>query len=204
MPIRRYTYLVLLCCVIISCKSIQRSANPEEWTDDQVNEWYMKREWLGSTELQPDPSINKKEFAVRYHQQKERWDKAFNYLKNEDLSALAAGIHEIEGRDVYVLITQYNSKNHEDTKYEGHEKYTDIHYVVSGTEYIGVQDLSASKVMTPYNAERDITFYETSKGVHLLGKPGIFFIFFPNNLHSPGMKVENNIPVKKAVIKVKN
>jgi YhcH/YjgK/YiaL family protein len=103
-----------------------------------------------------------------------------------------------------VLITQYNSKNHEDAKYEGHEKYTDIHYVVSGTEYIGVQDMSVSKVTTPYNAERDIFFCEPSKGVHLLGKPGIFFIFFPNNIHSPGMKVENNIPVKKAVIKVKN
>ena len=137
-------------------------------------------------------------------QQKERWDKAFNYLKNEDLSALAPGIHEIEGMDVCAF-AEYNSKNHEDTKYEGHEKYTDIHYVVSGTEYIGVQDLSASKVMTPYNAEHDITFYEASKGVHLLGKPGIFFIFFPNDFCTvPGMKVENNIPVKKAVIKVKN
>ena len=177
MLMRRYTHLVLLCCIIISCKSVQRSANPEEWTDDQVNEWYMKGEWLGSTKLQPDPSINKKEFAVRYHQQKERWDKAFNYLKNEDLSALSAGIHEIVGRDVYILITEYNSKNHEDTKYEGHEKYTDIHYVVSGTEYIGVQDLSASKVMTPYNAERDIAFYEHFKGSSPSGKAGHFFYF---------------------------
>ena len=80
---RRYTCFVLLCCIIISCKSVQRSTNPEQWTDDQVNEWFMKREWLGATDLQPDPSINKKEFAVRYHQQRDRWDKAFNYLKNE-------------------------------------------------------------------------------------------------------------------------
>ena len=60
MLMRRYTHLVLLCCIITSCKSVQRSANPEQWTDDQVNEWYMKKEWLGSTKLQPDPYIIKK------------------------------------------------------------------------------------------------------------------------------------------------
>ena len=37
--------------------------------------------------------------------------KPLTYLKNEDLSALSAGIHEIVGRDVYILITEYNSKN---------------------------------------------------------------------------------------------
>jgi biofilm protein TabA len=76
--------------------------------------------------------------------------------------------------------------------------------VVSGTEYIGVQDLSASTVMTPYNEERDIAFYHPGKIVRILGTPGTFSICFPDNVHSPGMKVEDNVPVKKAVIKVRN
>lgn len=200
---RRYTLLILLLSYVIGCKS-QRVANPEEWTEDQVMEWFDEKEWLGQTELQPDPSINKRELAVRYYQQKERWDKAFEFLKNGDLTGLEAGTHEIDGKDVYVIISQYNSKNHEDAKLESHKKYTDIHYVVSGTEYIGVQDLSASTLTTPYNEERDIAFYHPGKIAHILAAPGTFSICFPDNVHSPGMKVEDSVPVKKAVIKVRN
>jgi len=202
---RQFTILLLLLSYItIGCKSNQRPENPAEWTEDQVLEWFDEKEWLGETELQPDPSVNKKEFAIRYHQQKERWDKAFEFLKNEDLKGIEVGTHEIDGKDVYVIVSQYNSKNHEDAKFESHRKYNDIHYVVSGTEYIGVQDLSASKVMTPYNEVRDIAFYHPEKSVQLLGAPGNFIFCFPNNVHSPGMKVVDSVPVKKVVIKVKN
>ena len=145
---------------MVGCTSDQRAENPENWSEDQVSEWFDQKEWLGQTELQPDPSIDKKQFAIRYHQHKDRWDKAFAFLKNEDLSAIEVGNHEIDGKDVYVIISQYNSKNSEDAQYESHKKYTDIQIVISGTEYIGLTDLSSTSVKTPYNEERDIAFYK--------------------------------------------
>lgn len=203
---KRYTPLLAILFLMIGCTSDQRAEKPENWSEDQASEWFDQKDWLGQTELQPDPSIDKKEFAVRYHQNKERWDKAFAFLKDEDLSAIEVGNHELDGKNVFVIVSEYNSKNPEDAQYEAHKNYTDLQYVVSGTEYIGLADLSATTVKTPYDEERDIAFYnvEEGKGQNLLAQPGTFFIFFPKNAHRPGMKVEDNASVKKVVIKVRN
>lgn len=202
---RLYTVLVFLFLyVVISCTSNPHDGHPESWSEDEVNAWFDDKEWLGSTGLTPDPSINRKEFAIRYHQHKDRWDKAFSFLVNEDLSALKTGNHEIDGKDVYVIVSEYNSKDPEEVKYEAHKKYTDLQYVVSGTEYIGLTDLPGAAVVTPYDDERDIAFYQAEGGVNLTANPGKFFIFFPGNVHRPGMRAGESVPVKKIVIKVKN
>jgi biofilm protein TabA len=190
--------------LMISCHSGKHTEDPERWSEAQAVEWFDQKEWLGQTELQPHPSIDKKEFAARYHQNKERWDKAFAFLLNEDLSAIEAGNHEIDGKNVYAIVSEYISKNHEDAQYESHKNYTDLQYVVSGAEYIGLTDLSSASAKTPYDEERDIAFYNVENGQKLLAKPGTFFIFFPDNAHSPGMKVDQNFPVKKVVVKVRN
>ena len=202
--IKPMTPFIVLLFFMMACAMGKRSENPHEWSDDQVNEWFDEREWLGTTNLKPDPSIDKKQFATRYHQHKDRWDKAFAFLKNEDLSALAVGTRELDGKDVFAIIQEYNTKNPEDANYESHKIYTDIQCLVSGTEFIGLTDLSVTFVKTPYDEAKDIAFYDAEVGKKLLANPGTFFIFFPDNAHRPGMKVEDNVPVKKIVIKVRN
>lgn len=178
--------------------------DPEQWSDAQAAEWFDKKEWLPQGDLQPDASIDKKDFAVRYHHNPGRWNKAFDYLTQQDLSAVEVGTHEIDARDVYAIVSEYNSKNPEDAQYESHKTYTDLQYVISGEEHIGLTDLSTTSVKTPYDTEKDIAFYTAENGKTLLAKPGTFFLFFPDDAHMPGMKVNENIPVKKLVIKVKN
>ena len=178
--------------------------DPEQWTEAQAAEWFDKKEWLPAGEIQPHPSIDKKDFAIRYHRNPERWKKALEYLTKQDLSAVEAGTHEIDSRDVYAMVQEYNSKNPEDAQFESHKVYTDLQYVISGEENIGLTELSTTTVKTPYDSERDIAFYTAENGQTLLARPGTFFLFFPNDAHMPGMKVNENIPVKKLVIKVKN
>ena len=197
-------FSALFFVLMVRCTLNQRSENPENWSEDQVSEWFDQKDWLGPTELQPDPSIDAKEFSVRYHQNKDLWDQAFTFLKEKDLSVIKTGIHELDGKNVFVIVSEYDSKNPGDAQYESHKDYTDIQYVVSGTEYIGLADLSSTSIKIPYDEEKDIAFYNVDEGQNLLANPGHFFIFFPTNAHSPGMKVEENVPVKKVVIKVKN
>lgn len=203
----RYTFLsvILVLTLVVGCTSAdKRAENPENWSEDQITEWFDRKEWLGQTQMQPDPSIDKKEFAIQYHRNKERWDTAFAFLMNENLSDLEVGNHELDGKDVFVKVTEYNSKNPEDVFYESHKNYTDIQFVVSGMEYIGRADLSTTTEKTPYDEEKDIQFYHVSNSQNLVAKPDTFFIFFQRDAHCPGIKVENNAPVKKMVIKVKN
>jgi YhcH/YjgK/YiaL family protein len=189
---------------MMSCSSNKPVEAPDQWSDAEVSEWFDKKEWLGKSGLQPDASIDKKDFAIRYHKNRERWDKAFDYLATQDMSALAVGTHEIVGKDVYAIVSEYNSKNPEDAQFESHRVYTDLQSVISGEEQIGLTDLSSTTVKTPYDQEKDIAFYTAGAGQTLPAKPGTFFLFFPDDAHRPGMKVNENSPVKKLVIKVKN
>lgn len=202
---KRYTpFLMFALYIMTSCTSSQRPENPEQWTDDQVAKWFDGKEWLGTAALAPDPSIDQKQFATHYYEHKDRWDKAFDFLQKTDLSSLTVGNHEIDGKDVFAIISEYNTKDPEAVNYESHEKYTDVHSMISGNEYIGSKNASASDIATPYNEERDVTLYQNEGGENLLAAPGKFFIFFPDNVHRPGLKVEESMPVKKLVIKVRN
>lgn len=201
---KQFTIFLCLLLCITGCISNSDDGDPASWTKDQLDTWFDDKAWLGSAALIPDSSIDKKQFAVRYHQQKERWDKAFAFLRRDDLSAIEPGNHEIDGKDVYAIVSQYNSKNPEDVRFEAHKKYTDLQYVISGNEYIGLSGLSRTVAVTPYDEERDIAFYQAEDGVFLAARPGRFFIFFPDNVHRPGLKIQESVPVKKLVIKVKN
>lgn len=193
----------LLVIFIMGCASNNNLRTPEKWTKEQVSEWFDKKEWLGQTEVQPDSAFNKKEFAIRYQQNKAWWDKAFNFLKHEDLSALSVGVHELVGKDVFVKVTEYNTKTPEVVSFEAHKDYADIHYIVSGTENIEWANLSAASVKTPYDAVKDIVFYDAKESKIATGKPGIFFIILPNELHRSGINVKESVAVKKIVIKIR-
>jgi YhcH/YjgK/YiaL family protein len=190
--------------LLISCTSEKASQDAEEWTDEQASEWFNKKEWLGDTPLQPDPSIDKKDFAIRYHAHQDRWERAFQFLRRDDLDSLPVGELELDGRNVYAIIQEYTTKNPEDAQYESHRHYTDIQHLVSGTEAIGRADLSSTSVKTPYSEEKDIAFYTAPDGERMIATPDNFFIFFPDDAHMPGMKVDQNAPVRKVVLKVKN
>jgi biofilm protein TabA len=204
MKIIRTILVPVLIIFVSGCATNGNLKNPEKWSKEQASEWFNKKEWLGQTNLQADTSFDKKEFAVRYFKHKEWWDKAFNFLKTQDLSAISAGVHELDSQNVFVKVTEYDSKNREDVAFEAHKEYSDIQYVVSGTEYIEMAELSGATLKTPYDPAKDIVFYDAKETETHIGKPGIFFLIFPEKLHRSGIKVGEVVPVKKIVIKVRN
>lgn len=197
-------FISVIFILLTACRTTKPSANAGNLTKNQVDNWFEKKEWLGGLDLLPHSSINKKEFASRYHRNKERFDKAFLFLKNSNLSTLKAGDLELEGRNLFVRVSEYNSKELNDALFETHKTYTDIHLVVNGEEYIGVTDSSELIENTPYDPNKEIQFHRSKNSRNLIAKPNNFFLFFPGEPHSPGLKIEKSIPVKKIVIKLKN
>lgn len=195
--------IIILVLAIAGCTSAPRSENPEEWTEEQVAAWFNDKEWLGESRLQPDPSINKRKLAIEVHEHKDRWDAAFEFMREGDLS-LPVGDHPLDGQNAFVRVVEYDSKNPEDVFFEAHRNYADIQFVVTGEELIGVSDLKEATVKDVYNEENDIEFYNSPDGRNLHAKPGTFFIFFPGEGHRPAIRSGESVPVRKMVIKVRD
>jgi YhcH/YjgK/YiaL family protein len=195
-------FLPILLTMVISCNQ-NVSNNPENWTEKELGEWFSKGEWKSGWEVIPDESIDRKELAIQYFKNPERWEKAFQFLKNENLKELELGTYELDGQDLFVIVQEYVTKNENDSRFEVHKQYIDIQYVVSGEEKMGVLPLKNTTIDVPYSSTDDITFLRSDSNNYRLASPELFFIFFPEDAHRPGVKSDNNAKVRKIVIKIR-
>jgi biofilm protein TabA len=178
--------------------------DPSTWSNRKIDKWFTTKEWTGGWKIAPDASVNKREFAIAYFKNKERWDKAFKFFLNNDLSKLETKRYDIDGDNLFATVSEYLTKNEETTNFEAHRKYIDIQYVISGAEIMNIAPLSSVKeVITSYDSSKDIEFMKVSNVVNYKASPSNFFIFFPTDAHRPGIKDKSNLMVRKIVIKVK-
>lgn len=181
----------------------KKNETPDKWSDNQVNAWFENKSWLGGWNIKPDVSINRRALALSCFHNRERWDKVFKFMKDSDFYSMKSGRYEIDGNKVYASVSEYMSKEWENTKYEGHKKYIDLQYIVKGSELIGIAPLSALKEITePYVDDKDIYFMTVDRDEKYQAAPDRFFIFFPDDLHCPCMKDETSGLVKKVVVKI--
>lgn len=178
------------------------SSDPSKWSDEEVNNWFGKAEWLNGWNVAPDESIDKREFAIAYHKNPERWNAAFKFMGSTNLAGLENKRYDIDGNNVYALVSQYMSKD--EAQFEAHRKYVDIQYVVSGVEQMGMAPLSALNENTvTYDEVKDIEFMTVKDSTYRKATPENFLLFFPSVIHKPGMKIDQNTEIKKVVVKVK-
>jgi YhcH/YjgK/YiaL family protein len=199
--------LTVLIMVLISFTGLSgklSGQDPEKWSKKEIDSWFEKGEWLNGWNITPDGSINRKEFAISYFRNKARWDKAFTFLKNNDLPKLDIKRYDIDGDNLYAPVSEYVTKNEADAKYEAHRKYIDIQYVISGAEQMSVAPMSSLKEVTePYSETKDVGFMTVKESKSFNAGPERFFVFFPSDIHRPGVKIGQNSQVKKIVVKVK-
>jgi biofilm protein TabA len=186
---------------LFGCKD---SNDPSKWTDKQVNKWYEKGEWLNGWQVKPDESINRRKIAISYFQHKERWDKAFLFLRDHDLSKMENKRYDIDGDNLYAPVSEYYSKKDEDVNYETHQKYIDVQYVISGKELIGITTTDDIKeVIQPYDPAKDVMYMSVKQINNHKADPERFFVFFPDDVHRPGLRDGDSTLVRKVVVKVK-
>ena len=126
--------------------------------------------------------------------------KGLKFLKETDVAALPVGRYEIDGDTVFALVQAYETHLPEECRWEAHYKYTDIQYVVEGSERMGWKTLDGV-VKTEDRPEDDVYFFE-SDGDHFVMHAGQFAVFAPQDAHRPGMAVDRQAPIKKIVVKV--
>lgn len=126
--------------------------------------------------------------------------RALDYLEITDFTKIEPGRYEIESTDIYMLVQEYFTKDISICKLEGHQKYIDIQYMVTGPELIGITTLKEDQ-LKGVSYENDCAFFDASTCMIKLDT-GIFAIFFPDDLHMPCIKSNESSKVKKIVIKV--
>lgn len=129
------------------------------------------------------------------------FSKAFNFLRNKDLLNLDPGKYEIDGPNVYAIVDNYFTKPKEEGLWEAHRRYIDIQFVAANKELIGYTNLSQVEKHIEYNENKDIEFFK-GEGSHFLVTAGTFVIFYPQEVHMPGIDTEKSENVKKVVIKI--
>ncbi|HEY3341614.1 MAG TPA: YhcH/YjgK/YiaL family protein [Anaerolineae bacterium] len=129
-----------------------------------------------------------------------RFQQAFDYLQQTDLLALPVGRIELDGKNLYVMVQEYTSKLPEQGKWEAHQRYIDLQYIVSGVEKMGFAALT-SLTLGAYTSEKDFQAL-SGEGVFLPLGAGDFMLLWPQDAHMPGMAINTPGPVKKVVVKI--
>lgn len=199
---KRQLLFIAIGFIITSC-SFQSSDNPKNWSKKKLAEWVRVGRWKSGWSVTPDESINTRELAMQIFKNKERWEKAFSFLKTNDLKNLKPGRYQLDGDSLFVNVNIYSTKNDEDACFESHRKYADIQYVVSGEEQIGIVHFQETEVLVPYDEAKDIVFLKAKRNNFRIANSRNFFVFFPDDAHCPNIKVEGMENVKKVVVKVK-
>lgn len=192
----RFTAILLVLAFVASTSFAQ------QWMPSSAKKWAKDREWANGSTIKLSPSVNYVEFAKQYHANKAAWDKAFAFLTSTKLDTLRPGKYVIDGDNVYAMVTDGPTKDFDKSAWESHKNYIDLHYVISGTEKIGVAPVASATVTVPYDIGKDIANY-TADGKFYEAIPGEFFLFFPSDTHRPGIKTGNTDHDKKLVIKIK-
>jgi len=131
--------------------------------------------------------------------------RALDYLRKTDLAGMKAGSYELEGKDLFVLIQEYETGAPDTRKPEAHEQYIDIQYIISGKERIGAAVAgSSSRITEDLRPETDLLFYRAPEGESWVElAPGGFAVFFPSDIHRPCCQSGSPGPVRKAVVKIR-
>ena len=103
--------------------------------------------------------------------------------------------------DVMVKCRPYMTKPVSECFFEAHEKYADIHFVVSGCECIGYAPLNTLKILDK-NADKDMLYLE-GKGVNVPLNVGDFMITLPQDAHMPCVMQEQPVFCAKLIAKVR-
>lgn len=128
--------------------------------------------------------------------------KAFDHLLKTDTCNLKPGKHEIDGRRIFMLVNEYSTRENTLGILEAHKKYIDLQYMEKGSEIIEYEPLCDQKVFKEYNLKDDYSLYNSRNSTKLRIQEGMFAIFFPDDLHMPGIIDQSSVYVKKIVIKI--
>ena len=131
--------------------------------------------------------------------------KIIDILDKTDFTKIDDGTIKIDSEDFYYVLTTYNTSNSiEEKPTEAHRKFIDLQYILYGEEKIGYADYSSPKMLLKdYNGDNDIELFKRIEGESFFVlKKGMYAVFFPEDVHRPGLTNKETRGVRKIIFKI--
>ena len=129
-------------------------------------------------------------------------DLALEHITPEFLAALRDNQRvELKGDLVYCTRFTYETIPQEESCFEAHRRYLDIHIMVEGEERVDVNRPEDLK-LTDAQEGNDFYAYQGESWHSTVLKPGEFLVVFPGDAHRIKVQVDGPKTVSKAVFKV--
>jgi biofilm protein TabA len=127
----------------------------------------------------------------------------FRYLRGFDAST-PDGRHDVDGDDVFALVSTYDTGPSTEKRFEAHRAYLDIQFVAAGMERILHAPAGSLALVEPFAPDGDVAFFaDPPQSSSFLLHPGDFALFHPGDAHKPGCMAGGRHTVKKVVVKVR-
>lgn len=129
-------------------------------------------------------------------------DLALEHITPEFLASLRDNQRvELKGDLVYCTRFTYETIPQEESFFEAHRRYLDIHIMVEGEERV---DMNRSEDLNLTDAQEgnDFYAYQGESWHSTVLKPGEFLVVFPGDAHRIKVQVDGPKTVSKAVFKV--
>lgn len=116
-----------------------------------------------------------------------------------------SGRIQLDGDNLFMNFTQYETHPQEGTLTEAHEQYIDVMYMVEGSETIYIKPVERLQNITQeYDPAIEALLAETDEDATAVRlEAGSFIVLFPQDAHAPGCYADGMKHVKKIIGKVR-
>ncbi|WP_085247844.1 YhcH/YjgK/YiaL family protein [Gilliamella mensalis] len=130
---------------------------------------------------------------------------SIEYIKDNVNINTPIGRYDIDGDNMFFILSDSTSRHIHEANPEYHEKYIDVQIVLEGHEGMAICTLPPyTEVLDDKLEENDIAFIKTPKEETILVlHPNDFIVFLPHEVHKPLCAIDDEIvAVRKVVVKI--
>ena len=128
---------------------------------------------------------------------------AIEHVKAHVSESTPLGKHDIDGNNLFYLISEDSTEAQTERRAEYHARYLDIQIVLRGQEGMTFSTLPPGTPATDWLADKDIAFLpEGGQENTVVLSEGDFVEFWPGEVHKPLCAVGAPAKVRKVVVKM--
>ena len=143
--------------------------------------------------------LAKRQDAASYRGIHPALDRALSLLTDDFLRTVTPEVIRLDGDALYVSRCDYTTLPEEDTFYEAHRRYLDIHVLLTGEERV---DIASPDALELFEHRDDFYAYRGSAEQSVLLRSDNFLVVFPGDAHRIKIQANGPCAVSKAVFKI--